>query len=262
MLRRLLFLGLFLAHNIVVLAQSPGEPREITVAAAADLSSALRQVADVYQNKTGVQVKLSFGSSGGLTQQIENGAPFDVFLSADMDYPARLIKDGYADQSSLYRYAVGRLVLWVASDSPLDPAKAGIQVLFDPLVKKIAIANPEHAPYGRAAVAVFQHYGVYERVSSRLVLGENVAQAAQFVESGNAQAGMVALARVLSTEVKDRGKYWPVPADACPQIDQGIVVLTHSTHRQDGFAFVEYMKTAAAAAILRRYGFELPAEKQ
>src|SRR5579863_4469497 len=161
--------------------------RVINVAAAADLSPALQEVAANYERRSGVAVKLSFGASGALAQQIQNGAPFDVFFSADMDYPRQLIAAGDADGATLHRYAVGTLVLWAPSASPLDPERQGIKLLSDPSVKKIAIANPEHAPYGRAAAAALKRYGLYERAASRLVLGENVAQAAQFVESGNAQ---------------------------------------------------------------------------
>src|SRR5271165_4533797 len=171
---------------IVVAAISPAviaaqTKAELVVAAAADLSSALKEIADDYQKKTGVEVKLSFRSSGALTQQIQNGAPFDLFFSADMDYPRQLIAAGDADGASLFQYAVGKLVLRVPADSPLDVQAKGMSVLLDPSVKKIAIANPEHAPYGRAAVAALKHAGLYDQVQGRLVLGENVAQAAQFV---------------------------------------------------------------------------------
>jgi molybdate transport system substrate-binding protein len=229
--------------------------REITVAAAADLSAALQEVAANYQKRTGVVVKLSFGASGALTQQIQNGAPFDVFFSADMDYPRQLIAGGQAESATLYRYAVGRLVLWVPDDSPLDVEHKGMDVLLDPSVKKIAIANPQHAPYGRAAAAALKHYGMYERVSARLVLGENVSQAAQFVESGNAQAGFVALAHAMTPAMQGKGKYWMVPAEAYPPLDQGVVLISRSHHRQEAAAFLEYVKSAEVAAVLRRYGF-------
>jgi molybdate transport system substrate-binding protein len=251
--------ALLILSGAVLNAQSPAESRQVTVAAAADLSTALKEVATAYQKKTGVEIKLSFGASGALTQQIENGAPFDVFFSADTDYPARLIKGGYGDASTLYSYAVGRIVLWVASDSPLDPARDQIKTLLDASVKKISIANPAQAPYGRAAVAVLQHYGVYEKVSRELVMGENISQAAQFVESGNAQAGFVALAHVLAPDMKGKGKYWLVPPDAYPRIEQSALVTTHSAHERDARLFLDYVKTADVAAILARYGFELPA---
>jgi molybdate transport system substrate-binding protein len=239
-------------------AQEAQHPTELVVGAAADLSSALKEVADNYEKKTGVKVKLSFAASGALTQQIENGAPFDVFFSADMDYPRQLITAGDADSASLYQYAVGKLVLWVPSDSPLDVEHQGTKVLLDPSVKKISIGNPQHAPYGRAAVAALKHAGLYDQVADRLVLGENISQAAQFVESGNAQVGFVALAHVVAPEMKGKGKYWLVPADFYPPLAQGVVVVAHSQHKKEAAEFVEYIKSKEAVEVLRSYGFSLP----
>jgi molybdate transport system substrate-binding protein len=239
-------------------AQQATHPTELVVAAAADLSSALKQVGDNYEKKTGVRIKLSFGSSGALTQQIQNGAPFDVFFSADMDYPRQLITAGDADSVSLYQYAVGKLVLWVPADSPLDVEHQGMKVLLDASVKKISIGNPQHAPYGRAAVAALKHAGLYDQVADRLVLGENISQAAQFVESGNAQVGFVALAHAIAPEMKGKGKYWLVPADFYPPLAQGVVVLTHSQHKKEAADFVDYIRSNAAADVLQSYGFSLP----
>ena len=241
--------------------QADAAGREINVAAAADLSAALQEVAAGYEKRTGVMVKLSFGASGALTQQIQNGAPFDIFFSADMDYPRQLIAGGQAESTTLYRYAGGRLVLWVPKESPLDVEHKGMEVLLDPSVKKISIANPQHAPYGRAAVAALNHYGLYEKIGDRLVLGENVSQAAQFVESGNAQVGFVALAHAMAPAMQGKGKYWLVPAEAYPPLDQGAVLISHSIHQQDAAAFLEYIKTAEVASMLRRYGFSLPEQK-
>jgi len=257
MLRSTFLIALLLLVPAIEKSQAGGG-HEITIAAAADLSAALQEVAANYEKRSGVTVKLSFGASGSLTQQIQNGAPFDLFLSADMDYPRQLIAGGQADGASLYRYAVGRLVLWVPKDSPLDVEHKGIDVLLDPSVKKISMANPAHAPYGRAAAAVLKHYGLYEKVSDRLVLGENISQAAQFVESGNAQVGFVALAHAIAPAMQGKGKYWLVPAEAYPALDQGVVLISRSTHRQDAAAFLEYVKSADGAAVLRRYGLSLP----
>lgn len=232
--------------------------RELNVAAAADLSAALPALAAGYEKSSGVTLKLSFGASGALTQQIENGGPFDIFFSADMDYPKQLIAEGEADGSTLYRYAVGQLVLWVPASSPLDIEHKGMDVLIDPAVTKIAIANPQHAPYGRAAVAALRHFGMYEKVQSRLVLGENISQAAQFVESGNAQVGFVALAHALAPAMQGKGRYWKIPVDAYPALDQGAVVISSSPRRQDAAAFLDYMKGAEAKAVLKRYGFTSP----
>lgn len=264
---RLLTALVFLASFLCVYAgaaEGRGDDKaskEITVAAAADLSAAFKEIAANYEKQTGVQVKLSFAASGALTQQIQNGAPFDVFFSADMEYPRQLIAAGHADVSSLYRYAVGTLVLWVPSASALDPGNQGIKVLQDSSVKKIAIANPQHAPYGRAAVAALQHFGVFEQVQDRLVMGENVSQAAQFVESGNAQAGFIALAHAVPLAMRGEGKFWKVPGEAYPALDQGVVVISHSPHKREAAAFVDYIKTKEAVDVLRRYGFTVPEQK-
>ena len=246
----------------VAAVSSTSVAQEITIAAAADLSSALTQLATNYQKQTGTKIRLSFGSSGNLTQQIRNGAPFDLFLSADEDYPKQLVEAQLAEQDSVYRYAVGRLVLWVLNSSPLDIEHRGVNALIDPAVKKIAIANPQHAPYGRAAVAVLRHFHLYEKVADRLVLGENVSQAAQFVESGNAQVGLIALSHALAPAMKDMGRYWEVPSNAYPELDQAAVVISRSQHKKEATAFLRYLKTPEAQAILRRYGFTVPEEKR
>jgi len=231
----------------------------ITVAAAADMSAALPELAAGYTKKTGLPVKLSFGASGNLTNQIRNGAPFDLFLSADEQYPQQLIAENLAIKDTLYRYAVGRLVLWVPNDSPLDLTKLGIKALLEPSVKKISIANPATAPYGRAAEATLHHFEIYDRVSSRLVIGENISQAAQFVESGNAQAGLVALSHALAPAMKDKGRYWLVPLDAYPTLNQAAVVLSKSKKQEAAGKFLEYMRSPEAASLLAKYGFSLPA---
>jgi molybdate transport system substrate-binding protein len=234
--------------------------QEIMVAAAADMSAALPQLAAAYTKQTGPTVKLSFGSSGNLTNQIRNGAPFDVFFSADEAYPQQLITEGLAAKDTLYRYAVGRLVLWVPSDSPLNLSKLGMQALLDPSVKKISIANPATAPYGRAAEAALRHFGIYDQVSSRLVLGENVSQAAQFVESGNAPAGLIALSHALAPALKDKGRYWTVPLDAYPTLNQAAVVLSRSKQQDAARKFLEFVRSPEASSLLTGYGFSLPAE--
>jgi molybdate transport system substrate-binding protein len=235
--------------------------QEITVAAAADMSAALPQLVEAYTKKTGQTVKLSFGASGNLTNQIRNGAPFDVFFSADEQYPNQLISEGLASKDTLYRYAVGRLVLWVPGDSPLDLSKLGIQALLDRSVKKISIANPATAPYGRAAEAALRHFGIYDQVSSRLVLGESVSQAAQFVESGNAQAGLIALSHALAPAMKDKGRYWTVPLDAYPTLNQAAVVLSKSKQQDATRKFLDFLRSPEATSLLSSYGFSLPAEQ-
>jgi molybdate transport system substrate-binding protein len=235
--------------------------QEITVAAAADMSAALPELVAAYTKKTGQTVKLAFGASGNLTNQIRNGAPFDVFFSADEQYPQQLIAEGLASKDTLYRYAIGRLVLWVPNDSPLDLSKLGIQALLDPSVKKISIANPATAPYGRAAEATLRHFAIYDKVSSRLVLGENISQAAQFVDSGNAQAGMIALSHALAPAMKDKGRYWSVPLDAYPTLNQAAVMISKSKQQDAARKFLEFMRSPEANSLLTRFGFSLPENK-
>src|SRR5579859_7465827 len=168
-----------------------GKAQEITLAAAADLQFAFPDVAARFQKDTGKSVKLIFGSSGNFFTQIQNGAPFDVFFSADIDYPRKLEAAGLAEPGTLYSYATGKIVLWVPNQSKLDLGK-GLRVLLDPSIGKISLANPEHAPYGRAAVAAMKHENIYDKISGKFVLGENISQAASFVAAGSADIGIVA----------------------------------------------------------------------
>jgi molybdate transport system substrate-binding protein len=243
---------------LLLAAASVASAQEITVAAAADMSAALPDVVTAYTKKTGRTVKLSFGASGNLTNQIRNGAPFDVFFSADESYPQQLIDEGLACGSALYRYAVGRLVLWVPNDSPLDLEKLGMKALLEPSVKKIAIANPTTAPYGRAAAGALRHFGIYDQVSDKLVVGENIAQAAQFVESGNAQAGLVALSHALAPAMKYKGRYWTIPLDAYPTLNQAAVVLSKSKQQDTASEFLKFLRSPEATSLLAAYGFTLP----
>jgi len=260
-MKRLLtvLIGLYLFSTIRLLAQNSAS--QLTIAAAADLSSALKDIGDTFEKNTGIHARLSFGASGALTQQIENGAPFDLFFSADMGYPQQLIKDSQADAKSLYEYAVGKLVLWVPADSPLDVEHKGMQVLLDPSVKKISIANPQHAPYGRAALEALKHAELYDRLASHIVMGENISQAAQFVESGNTQAGFVALAHAAAPSIQGKGKYWIVPADYYSPLAQGVVIISRSSHKKEAEQFLQYFKTKPVSDTLQKYGFTLPAAK-
>src|SRR5437773_2096038 len=196
----------------------------LTVAAASDLQAALPILAAQFEKETGQTVTLTFGSSGNFFTQIQNGAPFDVYLSADIDYPQRLERAGLAERGSLFMYATGRIVLWTRTDSGID-VRRGLPVLAEASVRRIAIANPKHAPYGRAAVAALRHEQLYERVRSKLIFGESVSQAAQFVDSGNADVGIIALSLALAPPLKSGGTYYEIPADFYAPIEQAAVVL-------------------------------------
>ncbi len=239
---------------LVISASSTAQ--ELRVAAAADLGSVLPEIAAQYKKQGGAEIKVSFGSSGNLTTQIENGAPFDLFFSADEDYPRRLVEQGLAEKDSFYRYAVGRLVVWGPKASLAKFEQRGLAALADAGCAKIAIANPTFAPYGRAAEAALRHAGIYDAIAIRLVVGENVSQAAQFLESGNATCGLIPLSHAL--RMKSPGEYWTVPFDAYPTLNQGAVVLTHSKQKDLARKFLEFLRTPEATSLLRRYGFSLP----
>jgi molybdate transport system substrate-binding protein len=228
----------------------------ISVAAAADLRFALEElVAEFRQSHGGVEVRTTYGSSGNFRAQIMNGAPFDVFFSADAEYPRRLEKEGFAEPGSTFVYGVGRLVLWVPNASRLDLAATGLRAVLDPRVKRIAIANPTHAPYGRAAEAALRSLGLYEQVKNKLVLGENISQTAQFVESGAADAGLIAIALALAPPLRDAGRYVEVPADAYPRLEQAGVVLKTARDPAAATAFREFVSGPRGQEILRRFGF-------
>ena len=228
----------------------------IRIAAASDLQFVLPDLAANYEKQTGVKLAITYGSSGNFFAQIQNGAPFDLFLSADVGYPHKLVVAQLADISSLQIYAVGHLVLWLPPDSPLDPS-SGLKILLDPRIQKIAIANPEHAPYGRAAIAVLRDAGLYDHLKPKLVFGENISQAAQFVQTGSAQAGLLAYSLTLSPAMKS-GKFWSIPTDKYPPVEQAAVLLTASSNKEAAISFLAFLKTLAARATLERYGFFLP----
>jgi molybdate transport system substrate-binding protein len=240
---------------------SPARSQDITVAAASDLNYVLKDLASRFEKKTGDKLTLSFGSSGNLYSQIQGGAPYDLFFSADITYPQKLASAGLVESSSLRTYAIGHLVLWVPTGSSLDPQKLKMDLLVQSSVQRVAIANPAHAPYGRAAMSALGHFGLKDKVAGKLVFGENISQAAQFVQSGNAQAGLIALSLAVSPAMKDSGRYWELPADSYPELQQGVVLLSASKHKPAAKAFLDYVLSAEGAAVLEQYGFRVPVSK-
>jgi molybdate transport system substrate-binding protein len=230
----------------------------VRVAAAADLKFAMAELSSRFESATEKRIEVTYGSSGNFFAQLQNGAPFDLFFSADIEYPRKLEAAGFAEPETLYQYAVGRIVIWAPPGTKLDVAKLGWQALLDPQVQRISIANPEHAPYGRAAVAAMQKAGVYEQAKAKLVFGENISQAAQFVQSGNAQVGIVALSLAVSPAMKN-GKSWEIPADLHPPIEQGAIVLKDARNKEAARAFLNFVKSKAGRDILAKYGFVTPA---
>ena len=247
-----LILLVFIAHHEV-----RAQGKEIRIAAAADLKFAMGEFAETFEKQSRTKVNVTYGSSGNFFSQMQNGAPFDLFFSADIEYPKKLEAAGLAEPRTLYEYAVGRIVIWTPADAKVDVTKHGWQTLLDASVKRIAIANPEHAPYGRAAVAALQKAGIYESVKSKLVYGENISQAAQFVQSGNAQAGIVAMSLAVSPAMR-HGKRWEIPAQMHSPIEQGAIVLKDAKNKDAALAFLEFVKSADGRTTLMKYGFEFP----
>lgn len=234
--------------------------QEITVAAAADLRSALDEITSHFQTETSLHVKVVYGASGNLFQQIQNGAPFDLFFSANSDYPKKLEAAGLSVPGTYYEYARGHIVLVSSSTSALD-LQQGLKVLLEPSVKRIAIADPSHAPYGQAAVAALKSQGMYDRVSRKIVVGENVAQAASFVTSGAADVGIVAKSLGVLPSARAQIRFAEIPSDEYPPIQQACVLLKSSTKQEAARRFLAYIRGPEASKVLQRYGFEVPSSK-
>ncbi len=252
MLRIVLALCLF-----VMTGANLAVAEEITIAAASDLNFAFREIVAEYEKTTGNHVRLSLGSSGNVYAQIQNGAPFDLYFSADIAYPRKLEEAGLTVPGSLYQYAIGRIVMWATHESRIDVTK-GFESLREPTVKKIAIANPKHAPYGRAAVAAMEYSKVYDQVKDKLVLGENISQAAQFIESGACDIGIIALSLAVAPAMKSKGTYWEIPVEAHPPLDQGAVILKSSKQQESAIQFLAFIKGERGQEIMKRYGFTVP----
>jgi molybdate transport system substrate-binding protein len=229
----------------------------LRVAAAADLQFAMKDLAGQYEKHSGVKLSVSYGSSGNFRAQIENGAPFDLFFSADAQCPQKLVTAGVSDAPTLVVYAQGHLVLWAPTGANLHLAERGFAALRDERVQRIAIANPEHAPYGRAAVAALQKAGIYGQLKTKLVYGENISQAAQFAQSGSAQVGILALSLTFAENTKG-GERWEIPAELYPAIQQAAVVIHASANKAAAQGFLEFVKSDEGRKILANYGLAPP----
>ncbi|MDZ7266550.1 MAG: molybdate ABC transporter substrate-binding protein [candidate division KSB1 bacterium] len=237
---------------------TPAQTRQtVFLAAASDLVYCLEDLNAVFMKENpGVSLQVATGSSGNFFAQIKHGAPFDVFLSANLDYPKALVRAGLADSSSLTIYAIGRLVLWTMH-SEIE-VRRGLAVLREARIRKLALANPEHAPYGRAAKAALEQAQLWQALQSKLVIGENIAQAAQFVQSGNVEAGIVALSLVLSPRLHKLGTYWEIPETSHPRLEQGAVLTRRGAGNPAAQKYLAFLRSAAARTIFDRYGFRLP----
>ncbi|WP_026441676.1 molybdate ABC transporter substrate-binding protein [Pseudacidobacterium ailaaui] len=228
--------------------------QNLRVAAAADLQPVLPFLLQQFEAKTQIHVDASYQSSATLAAQIENGAPFDLFLAADLSFPRHVIAAGLAETAEPVPYAKGTLVLWARNDAPFQ--HLSLDTLRSPELKTLAIANPQHAPYGRAAEASLRHLGLYDQLKSRLVVAENIAQTAQFVDSGNAQAGLISLTSAVSERLRAHGHFFVMPPDSYPPILQGAVVLKHAAHKQDAQRLLDFLLSPEAKQELSKRGLE------
>ncbi len=245
-------LGLFLSFPMV--AQTP-----LAIAAAGDLRGALEELKGRFEARhPGVSLQLSFGASGSLTAQIQQGAPFDIFLSADTGFPGQLQKAGLVTEDGAFPYATGRLTLWVRKGLGLDPAKDGLRVLLDPKVRKIATANPLVAPYGRAGDAALRQAGLYEAVKPQLVFADNIAQAAQFLQAGSAEAGLISASQANHPALRQDGFIWTVPSEAHPPLRQAGVLLKRTANLEQARAFRAFLVGPEGQALLAHHGFGRP----
>ncbi len=225
---------------------------EVLVAAAADLQYAMDSLVKLFSGRnSGITIKSVYGSSGTFFQQISNNAPFDIFFSADLEYPRKL-EQLHKTLSPVRSYGTGQLVLW---SNKLDPAAAGMNTLLSVDIKKIAMANPAHAPYGRRAEESLKYFQLYDKVHNKLVIGENISQTAQFVSTGAADIGLIALSLALSPRLQKEGKYWLVPESSHQPLKQGFVVLQHAEGNDGAQKFAAFVESPEARSILQYFGF-------
>jgi len=237
---------------------------EIVVYNAADLVYAMEEIGKLYSEKYPKdKVKMVFGSSGKGYTQIVNGAPYDIVLSADMEYVEKLKQQGIAI-SEIKPYAIGRIVIWKRKDSKLNISK-GIEIVSDTRIQKIAIANWEHAPYGVAAKECLEYYGYFDKIKSKLVLGENISHTAQFVQTGAADIGFLALSISLGKKLQEQGEFYLLPAECHNEIRQGYTILKNAAKDSEKYAtakrFYDFIQTPDVRKIFVKYGFALPGEK-
>jgi molybdate transport system substrate-binding protein len=242
---------------LMMAGQSVHAEEKITIAAAADLKFALDEIVVLFKRShPAAQIETIYGSSGQFSTQIRQGAPYDLYFSADIAYPRALKVEGLA-ASEVQTYGMGRIVLWSQSR---DARKMTLADLTDPSILKIAIANPQHAPYGKRAEEVLKAAGVWEKVESKLVYGENIAQAAQYVQSGNAQVGIIALSLALSPELAKQGNYALISDKLHQPLEQGYIITGRAAANPLAHAFARFMENIETRTIMTRYGFVLPGE--
>ncbi len=259
MTRRRFFFGVVaLLTNVGTIPTAWAAPNTVAVAAASDLKFALDELLVNFRvAHPELTITVSYGSSGNFSTQLQQGAPYDLFLSADIAYPRDLEAKGLT--GSVVAYAEGRLVLWVPKRTALDPAR-GLELLRDPAVHHIAIANPAHAPYGKVAEAALKSAGIYDTINTKLVFGDNIAQTATFVQTGAADAGLIALSLAIAPVMAASGSYWELPAGSYPRLEQGGCVMKAAQDPVAAQALLGYLG-GEGAAVLQKYGFSLPGSR-
>jgi molybdate transport system substrate-binding protein len=242
---------------LLVFGAAAVRAESLSVAAAANFVYALDAInAEFAKTAPDVTVTCSSGASGNLVAQIKNGAPYDVLLSADLDYPQALIKAGQADAKSLTTFAIGRLVLWTTkAEIKITDVAAAVR---DPAVRKLAIANFDTAPYGRAAKQALEKLGAWTEAQPKVVTGDNITQTAQFVETGNADAGFVAMSLVLSPKLKNTGRWFEVPAAFYAPLEHGAVITMHGAKNPAAVRYLQFLRSETAKKILVRFGYGVP----
>ena len=253
MFRRVFLILLLLAAVQSSFAQ---ENSTLKIAAAADLQPVLPALIDQFEKQTNKKVDASYASSATLATQILNGGPFSLFLSSDLSFPQKVIDAGLADSSAPVPYARGTLVLWARNDSPVQPVS--IDSLRSPSLRTVAVANAEHAPYGRAAKAALEKMGLTEALKSKLVVAENIAQTAQYADSGNADVGLISLTSALTPRLSSSGKYIEIPEDDYPPILQGAVVLKHGADAAEAHQFLDFLLSPPIRKQLAERGLRAP----
>ena len=246
---------LLLASSLLFAATAHAE--KVTVAAAADLKFAMDEIVATFKKTNPAdEVEVIYGSSGKFHTQIQQGAPYDLYFSADIGFPRELVKSGLS-ASEVKPYAFGRIVLWSAN---LDASKMTLASLADPKIVRIAIANPKHAPYGKRAEEALRASGLWEKLEPKLVYGENIAHTAQFVQTGNAQVGIIALALAVNPELAKRGGYWLITDKLHEPLEQGFIITKRAEGNALARRFADYMGSKPARAVMTKYGFVLPGE--
>jgi molybdate transport system substrate-binding protein len=248
-------LGLWVAALLFGSVVNSVNAGEVNAAVAANFTAPVQQIAELFQKESGHTVKLSFGSSGKFYAQIKEGAPFDVFLAADEKNPKQLEQDGLADANTRFVYALGKLVLWSAKPGFVDDKGA---VLSKGSYDKIAYADPKLAPYGFAAQETLQKLNLWDKVQGKLVTGESIAQTYQFTATGNAEMAFIALSQITKDGKVTDGSWWIVPADLYNPIKQSAIQLSAAKDKAAAQAFLTYLKSERALAIIRSFGYGLP----